>query len=144
MLPTTKPRCVLLYGLAPNGMSAAEANRQLNAVVADPALPLALFHDHFLGHPGGVIVFFVETAAERDSLTGIPHLTGWDVALRSLIFSRSPAAFDEQIAFTLREYRQRDWEVLQREQRPTYGNPVREAETATEDAPEAPIDRSGP
>jgi hypothetical protein len=42
-------------------------------------------------------------------------------------------AFDEQIAFTLKAYRGIDWEGLQKEQRPSYGRPSREAETAQED-----------
>ena len=53
--------------------------------------------------------------------------------IRPLIFSRNPAAFDEQIAFTLSAYRGEDWERLQREERPTYGDPRREAETAEEE-----------
>jgi hypothetical protein len=43
------------------------------------------------------------------------------------------AAFDEQTAFTLRAYREVDWEALQKEKRPSYGrDPAREAETAQE------------
>ncbi len=133
MIRITKPRCFLVYALAPEGMSPAEANRQLNAFVADEKLPLVLFHDHFIGQPGGIAVFFVETAEERKALTGCRSLEGWHIEIRPLIFSYNPAAFDEQIAYTLRQYRGRDWEELQREKRPAYGNPAREAETATED-----------
>ena len=46
-----KPRCVLLYALAPAGINPAEANRLLNEMSADRSLPLALYHDHFLGSP---------------------------------------------------------------------------------------------
>ena len=53
--------------------------------------------------------------------------------IQPLIFSRSPSAFDEQIAFTLRAYRGVNWESLQKEQRPSFGNASREAETAEED-----------
>ena len=53
-----------------------------------------------------------------------------------LIFSRSPSVFDEQIAFTLRAYRGANWETLQKEQRPSFGNPGREAETAEEETGE--------
>ena len=45
----SKPRCFLLYAIAPSELPAAEANRTLNAFVADPGLPLAIFHDHFIG-----------------------------------------------------------------------------------------------
>lgn len=133
MVRISKSRCVLVYALAPDGTSAAAANRELNAFVADPALPLVLFHDHFIGQPGGIAIFFVESSPEWETLERASHLQGWQVELRPLIFSRRTAAFDEQIAFTLRSYRGRDWEALQHEQRPTYGNPRREAEIAAEE-----------
>ena len=128
-----KPRCFLLYALAPKDMPAAEANHTLNAFIGDPALPLALFHDHFIGQAGGIVIFYVETPKERDALLAQTHLEGWHVDIQPLIFSRSPSAFDEQIAFTLRAYRGVNWESLQKEQRPSFGNPSREAETAEED-----------
>jgi hypothetical protein len=127
------PRCFLLYAIAPADMPAAEANRILNAFIGDPALPLAIFHDHFIGQPGGLVIFYVETVDERDALLAQTHLDGWQVDIQPLIFSRSPSAFDEQIAFTLRAYRGVNWETLQKEQRPSYGNPSREAETAEEE-----------
>jgi hypothetical protein len=55
------------------------------------------------------------------------------VEVQPLIFSHSPSAFDEQVSFTLRAYRGVDWETLQKERRPSYGNPSREAETAEEE-----------
>jgi hypothetical protein len=128
-----RPRCFLLYALAPQGMPAAEANRILNLFIGDPTLPLALFHDHFIGQPGGVVIFYVGTAQERDALLNQNDLDGWHVEIQPLIFSHSPSAFDEQIAFTLRAYRGVDWERLQRERRPAFGNPNREAETAEEE-----------
>lgn len=128
-----KPRCFLLYALAPAGLPAAEANRILNEFIGDAGLPLAVFHDHFIGQPGGVVIFYVETPQERDALLAQNHLRGWQVEIQPLVFSHSPAAFDAQIAFTLRAYRAVDWEALRREDRPAYGNPGHEAETAEED-----------
>ena len=128
-----KPRCFLLYALAPESIAPAEANRIFNEYVANPRLPLVLFHDHFIGQPGGVAIFYVETPAGREALYDNTSLAGWRVEIQPLIFSYSPAAFDEQIAFTLRAYRNADWESLQQEKRPAYGNPRREAETASED-----------
>ena len=128
-----KPRCFLLYALAPADLPAADANRILNTFIGDPALPLAVFHDHFIGQPGGVIIFYVESIEEREALLAQKHLVGWHVEIQPLIFSHSPAAFDEQIAFTLKAYRGVDWETLQRTKRPAYGNPGREAESAEED-----------
>jgi hypothetical protein len=127
-----KPRCFLVYALAPEGVPAADANRAFNEFVADRGLPLVLFHDHFIGHPGGLAVFYAETEEERRALSGQPHLGGWRVEIRPLIFAHSPAAFDEQTAFTLRAYRGLEWDRLRRQERPTFGKPAREAETATE------------
>lgn len=128
-----RPRCILVYAVAPTGLVAAEANRIFNEFVADASLPLAIFHDHFIGQAGGVAIFQTETAEERGALQSQQHLDGWQMELRPLVFSHSPAAFDEQIAFTLRAYRSADWEHLQREHRPRYGSAAREAETAAED-----------
>jgi hypothetical protein len=105
----------------------------LNAFIGDPALPLAIFHDHFIGQPGGMVIFYVETKEEREALFAQTYLEGWRVEIQPLIFSRSPSAFDEQVAFTLRAYRGVNWEALQKELRPSFGNPSREAETAEED-----------
>lgn len=127
-----KPRCFLVYALAPEGLPASEANRIFNTFIAEPGLPIALYHDHFIGQPGGVAIFFVETPQERDALLDQKLLDGWEVEYQPLIFSYSPAAFDEQIAFTLKAYRGIDWEHLQKEQRPSYGSPSVEAETAQE------------
>ena len=128
----SKPRCFLFYAIAPNELPASEANRILNAFIADPALPLAIFHDHFIGQPGGIVIFYVETTKERDALLAQTYLVGWHVEIQPLIFSHSPSAFDEQIAFTLRAYRGVTLETLRKEQRPSFGNPSREAETAEE------------
>ncbi len=127
-----KPRCFLVYALAPENLPAAKANELFNAYVADSQRGLALFHDHFIGQRGGVAVFFVEKEIEREALKDLGELKGWSVSIHPLIFSYNPAAFDEQIAYTLKTYRNKDWETLQQEQRPSYGNPSREAETAEE------------
>ena len=130
---TRHPRCFLLYAIAPDGLPAAEANRLFNEFVGNTDLPLALFHDHFIGRPGGIAIFFVATPEERDTLLSQSLLDGWTVDVRPLIFSSSPSAFDEQIAFTLRAYRGVDWAKLQTEDRPRYGSPSSEAETGEED-----------
>ena len=81
-------------------------------------------------------MFYVDTVAERDALTAAlqdgTHLAGWAVDLRPLIFSYSPAALDEQIDYTLRAYREQSWEALRQNQRPSYGDPRAEAESAQE------------
>ena len=128
----SKPRCVLVYAVAPVGVNAREANRILNEFVADQSLPLVLFHDHFIEERGGVALFFVKSIDERDSLLNSKHLEGWKVEFRPLIFSHSPSAFDEQISYTLKSYRNADWEALQDEERPNFGDARIEAETAEE------------
>ncbi len=109
-----KPHCFLVYALAPEGVSASVANDVFNDYIADPSLPVPLFHDHFIGTGGGVAIFYVESAAEQAALSASPHLAGWDLYIHPLIYSDSPAGFDEQIAFTLRTYRGLSWDRLQR------------------------------
>ena len=65
-----KPRCFLLYALAPDGMPAADANRILNQFIGDSSLPLAIFHDHFIGQPGGLVIFNVENSAGKGRTAG--------------------------------------------------------------------------
>lgn len=91
-----------------------------------------LFHDHFIERRGGVAIFFVQSAEEREALINSRYLEGWEVQMDPLIFSYNPAAFDEQISYTLKSYRDTDWEVLRRDARPSYGDVRLEAETAEE------------
>lgn len=128
-----KPRCFLVYALAPKNLPAADANRIFNEFIGDRDLPLVVYHDHFIGQPGGVAIFYVDGPEARDALLDQKHLQGWQVDVQPLVFSSSPSAFDEQTAFTLKAYRGLDWEDLQTEQRPFYGDPRRETETAEEE-----------
>jgi hypothetical protein len=133
LLQLQRPRCILIIAKAPPGLPPAEANRIFNEFLGRRGLPLAIFHDHFIGQPGGVAVVFAENDDERKALLNDTHLYNWNVEFHPLVFSHSPAAFDEQIAFTLKAYRGVDWEKLQGERRPRYGSASREAETAEED-----------
>jgi hypothetical protein len=128
-----KPRCYLVYALAPESLPAADANRIFNAFIADRRLPLVVFHDHFIGRAGGVAIFYIEDERGRDALLEQRHLDGWHIEYRPMIFSSSPAAFDEQVAFTLKAYRGLNWEILQKAKRPRYGDPGRESEPAEEE-----------
>lgn len=129
----SKPRCVLVYAIAPDGTTPLEANRAINNMSADPSLPLILWHDHFLGEPGGVMLFFVEDEIDRDKLLNTHHLVGWRVEMRPLIFSFSPGAFDRQIAYTMREYREQDWKEKKKERWPGHGNPRQEVLSGEEE-----------
>ena len=128
-----KPRCFLVYALAPESLPAADANRIFNEFIGDQDLPLVIYHDHFIGQPGGVAIFYVDRSEARDALLNQKHLEGWQIDVQPLVFSYSPSAFDEQTAFTLKAYRGLDWEDLQKVKRPSYGDPRREADTAEEE-----------
>lgn len=103
-----------------------------NEFVGDRNLPLVIFHNHFIGQSGGIAIFFVNDPKERDTLLNQKHLDSWHIEVQPLIFSYGPSAFDEQTAFTLKAYRGMDWENLQKEKHPSYGDPRLEAETAEE------------
>ena len=130
-----KPRCMLLYALAPDGVLPAEANRAINGLISLPNLPLCIWHDHFIGPPGGIAIFDVRELGEVNGIVTAlnEYLTGWRTELRPLIFSHNPAALDEQIAYTLSAYGKTDWETLRNEDRPVYVDPLREVEVAQED-----------
>jgi hypothetical protein len=120
--PIEKPHCILLYALAPEELSPGEANRVFNQLIADPGLPLVVFHDHFINPPGGVAIFYAHSRKARQALNHLDELEGWATALHGLVYSATPAGFDEQIAFTLRAYRGLDWDRLREEGgRPSYG-----------------------
>ena len=129
-----KPRCYMLYALAGENTTPSQANQTLNNICADQALPLTIYHDHFIGQAGGIIIFYAETAPEREALQHnlAPYLEGWHYTLHPLIYSYDPAAFDAQTAYTLKAYRNTDWEQLQNDKRPAYGDLREEAETAQE------------
>ncbi|GEM47577.1 hypothetical protein [Deinococcus cellulosilyticus] len=127
-----QPRCFMVYALAPAGVSAREANEKVNLYVEDPKRGMALYHDHFIGTRGGMVIFFVENEEQRQALTDPGPLEGWSLTVHPLIYSRSPGGFDAQIAFTLKAYRDLNWEEVQLEKRPQYGNASEEASTGVE------------
>jgi len=133
-IATTRPRCYLVYAIAPSGVKAAQANKTINDLIADPDMPLALWHDHFLGGPGGCVVFHVENTDQQQALFENSYLADWKVDYRPMVFSFSPAAFDAQIAYTTRAYGGMDWDALRIDDRPDYGyrDVVQEAQTAEE------------
>lgn len=98
-------RCYLVYALAPEGVSAREANDLLNEYVGDHTRGMAVYHDHFIGRHGGVAVFDVATEEESSRLTDPGPLTGWELEAFPLTFSGSAVGFAAQVEFTLRAYR---------------------------------------
>jgi len=124
----------MVYALAPQGMSASNANSTINAMIGDAGLPLALWHDHFLGGPGGCVVFHVENQQQQQALFENTYLTDWKVDYRPMVFSFSPSAFDAQIGYTVKAYSNGDWTELREQSRPDYGgrDVQAEAESAQE------------
>ena len=98
-------RCVLVYALAPERMSAREANDRLNEYVADSRRGLSVWHDHFVGEHGGAVVLDVRSDQERALLDDPGPLAEWAVSIHPLTFSRSTVGFAAQTAFTLESYR---------------------------------------
>jgi hypothetical protein len=99
------PRCFLVHALAPEGMTAREANDRLNEYVADRRRGLAVWHDHFVGEHGGVVVFDVRAGEEQALLDDPGPLHGWRLSVHPLTFSLSAVGFAAQTSFTLERYR---------------------------------------
>jgi hypothetical protein len=98
-------RCHLVYALAPSGVSAREANDLLNEYVADESRGLAVWHDHFVGEHGGVVVLDTRDEREEARLADPGPLEGWQLSIHPLTFSLSAVGFSAQTSFTLEQYR---------------------------------------
>jgi len=98
-------RCHLVYALAPPSVTAREANDLLNEYVADPSRGLAVWHDHFVGEHGGVVVLDGRDEGEEARLNDPGPLEGWRVSVYPLTFSLSAVGFSAQTEFTLEQYR---------------------------------------
>jgi hypothetical protein len=99
------PRCHLVYTVAPDGISAREANDVLNAYIGTPERGLPVFHDHFTGKPhGGFVVFEVRTEDEEAALSDPGLLAGWDISVHALTFALTGVGFTAQTEFTIEAY----------------------------------------
>jgi hypothetical protein len=99
------PRCHFVYAVAPEGVSAREANDLLNEYIGVPDRGLPVFHDHFTGKPhGGFVVFEVRTAEEESLLADPGLLTGWDLSSHALTFALNGVGFTAQTEFTIEAY----------------------------------------
>jgi hypothetical protein len=115
----TKSRCFLVYALAPEGMSAREANDLLNDYIGEPGRGLIVSHDHFTGRPhGGFAVWEVQTEAEEARLADPGPLHGWQLTSHALTFSLTAVGFVAQADFTLRNYGGTSLSELERAERP--------------------------
>ena len=94
-----------MYAVAPDGVTARQANELLNGYVADRRRGFVVFHDHFTGKPhGGLAVFDVRGQEAFDLLDDLGPLEGWDVAVHALTFSMAATGFAAQMALTAEEY----------------------------------------
>ncbi len=100
-----KRRCYLVYAVAPERVTARQANDLLNEYISDRRRGFVVFHDHFTGKPhGGVAVFDVRNR-DAYALLGDPGpLEGWDVAAHPLTFSLAATGFAAQMALTAEAY----------------------------------------
>ena len=103
----TRSRCFLVYALAPEGMSARQANDALNEYIGESGRGRGLIvsHDHFTGRPhGGFAVFEIGTEEEEAKLADPGPLEGWAITGHALTFSLTAVGFVAQADFTLRNY----------------------------------------
>ena len=101
----TRSRCFLVYALAPEGMSARQANDELNEYIGESGRGLIVSHDHFTGRPhGGFAVFEIGTEEEEAKLADPGPLEGWAITSHALTFSLTAVGFVAQANFTLRNY----------------------------------------
>ncbi|HYY63223.1 MAG TPA: hypothetical protein VE688_01315 [Gaiellaceae bacterium] len=98
-------RCHVVYAIAPEGVSAREANDLLNEYVEDRRRGISVLHDHFTGKPHGVIaVWDVCDEAEEALLNDPGPLAGWDLRSHALTFALTAVGFAAQIDFSLEHY----------------------------------------
>jgi hypothetical protein len=98
-------RCHVVYALAPDRVSAREANDLLNAYVEDGRRGISVFHDHFTGKPhGGIAVWDVRDDAEEALLDDPGPLAGWDLRSHALTYALTAAGFAALVEFSLEHY----------------------------------------
>lgn len=104
-LPRGKQRCYLVYAVAPDGVTARQANDLLNEYIGDRRRGFVIFHDHFTGKPhGGFAVLDVRDAQAYELLEDHGPLEGWDLAVHALTFSLAATGFAAQMALTAEAY----------------------------------------
>jgi hypothetical protein len=112
-----RQRCYLVYAVAPEGVSARQANERLNQYVADQRRGFVVFHDHFTRKPhGGFAVFDVREPEAYDLLADHGPLAGWNVAAHALTFSLAATGFAAQMELTAEGYGGKTLEQLRREE----------------------------
>jgi hypothetical protein len=112
-----RQRCYLVYAVAPDGVSARQANDRLNEYISDRRRGFVVFHDHFTGKPhGGFAVFDVRDAQAFELLGDHGPLTGWNIAVHALTFSLAVTGFAAQMELTAEGYGGKTLDQLRREE----------------------------
>jgi hypothetical protein len=112
-----RQRCYLVYAVAPDGVTARQANELLNEYIEDRRRGFAIFHDHFTGKPhGGFAVFDVRDAQAYELLEDDGPLEGWEVRVHALTFSMAATGFAAQMALTAEAYGGKRLDQLRREE----------------------------
>jgi hypothetical protein len=100
-----KQRCYLVYAVAPEGVTARQANELLNEYIEDHRRGFVVFHDHFTGKPhGGFAVFDVRDQEAFGLLDAAGPLEGWEVRVHALTFSMAATGFAAQMELTAEAY----------------------------------------
>jgi hypothetical protein len=112
-------RCYAVYALAPDGVSAREANDLLNEYVADRRRGVLVFHDHFTGKPhGGLAVFDVRDGAAYELLDDAGPLEGWELRVHPFVYALAATGFAELVDFNLEHYAGTTLEELREAEEP--------------------------
>src|SRR5437762_11508193 len=89
-----RSRCFLVYAVAPEGMSARDANVLLNEYIGQSGRGLIVSHDHFIGKPHrGLAVCEVGSDDEEVRLADPGPVDGWELTIRRLTFSVTATRF---------------------------------------------------
>lgn len=107
MLRFLKAKCYAVVAYAPASSSIREADLAFNRFIENPEYGVGLYHDHFVGAPGGVAIYYVESQQELDGLGSHRALETWDVKIHPLTFTEKPLELLYQMDFTLGVYRGR-------------------------------------
>ncbi len=101
-----KKKCYVMIAYAPHGMSLSDADIAFNNFISDETRGMVLFHDHFVGRPGAIALFYIDSGRELEALQkkGGP-LNEWEMQVFSLTFAEIPIEFLYQIDFTMGVYR---------------------------------------
>ena len=104
MVGAVRERCYFVYALAPEGVTARQANELLNEYIGDRSRGVVVMHDQFVGRHGGFAVLHVRNDGELARLDDPGPLAGWRLDVHPLTFALTAVGFVAQVDFTLENY----------------------------------------